>query len=136
MAVSEQESIDLGLPVASAGTSGLTGVFSQATSTTAARYEIPDAWRGAHVRFFAQAVDLQIVFGGSTVACALDENSSVTSEVITFDVNTGFPVAAGTWMDFRIPRNKAVTHFSIDAGGAGRVFAFRATGSMADNVTK
>lgn len=136
MAVSEQESLDLGLPVSSAGTSGLTGVFSQATSTTYARYIIPDSWKGAHVRFFAQTVDLQIVFGDSNVECKLDESSSVTSEAITFDVNTGFPIAAGTWMDFRIPRNKAVTHFSIDAGGSGRVFAYRAQGSMADHVTK
>jgi hypothetical protein len=130
-----QGAINVAPPIASAGTTGNDGVFSRATSTTAARYQIPSGWKGRYVRFYARDYEAQILFGDSTVDCSLDENSSVTSEVITFDVNTGYPIPAGTFVDFYIPRNKAVTHFSIDSSNAGRIFAYAAQGRHSDGVT-
>lgn len=135
MAAELQGAINVAPPIAAAGTDGNDGVFSQATSTTAARYQIPAGWKGRYVRFFARDYEAQILFGGSGVACSLDENSSVTSEVITFDVNTGYPIPAGTFVDFYIPKNKNITHFSVDSSNTGRIFAYPSQGRLPDGVT-
>ena len=110
-------------------------MFYTATSTTAQRFQIPDAWRGNYVRFKAATVACQINFGGSGVVCTLDTASTVAAEAITFNVLTGWPLVADAYEDFYVPKNKAVTHFSVDAGGTGGLFAYMSSGKLPDGVT-
>jgi hypothetical protein len=109
---------------AAAATAQAYGVFVKATAATHQRIAIPPTWRGRFVDFAAVTLDVYVVFGGSAVQAAADDQSSVTSEVITYDVNSAFPVFAGSSKTWKIPHDPSVTHFSFIASGAtGRLIA-------------
>lgn len=99
------------------------GVFNYATAATSQRFEIPDAWRGRTVYVRALTVDVRILFGDSAVAAEVDQQSSVTSEVITFDDGSSWPVLAGEVFPYTVPpKGSPVTHFAyIAADDTGRV---------------
>jgi hypothetical protein len=94
------------------------GVYARATSTTAARYEIPAEWLGRYVTLTVETVDCEIVFGDAFVACVYGQNSALTGEALASDDGTGTHYFFGQHYDFKVdPRH---THFSVDAGGTGR----------------
>lgn len=103
--------------------------FGQATSATAARYEIPEKWKGSWVQVAAKAADLYIVFGDSSVDVQAEKNNTVTSEAITLADDVGGLVFAGTKEDFLVPKHrfdasgnrKEVTHFAVEATATGRI---------------
>lgn len=132
MAASDKVAWDVAPPISGSGTEGLTGVFRQATSGTSARYKIPAGWRGRFIDVKAISQDLEILFGGSSVSVTYGQASSVTSEEITFNAATGFPVSSGTKEPYRVPDNDAVTHFAVAAAGAGGIAIFPSTNHLRD----
>jgi hypothetical protein len=104
------------------GMSGCVGVFSAAINAAAQRYAIPEGMKGNYVSFECSG-DVQILFGDANVAVTRDQDSGLASEVLTADPATGKRVIAGVEKHWRLPKHKAVTHFSVigdTAGTSGR----------------
>lgn len=134
VAVSDKVNWDIAPPIAGDdGESGHVGVFRDDTSGTSKRYPIPDGWRGNFIDVKALTQDIEIAFGGSSVAVTYGQNSTLDgSNTITFDDESGWPVIAGTKEPFRVPDNEAITHFAIAAAGAGSVAIYKSTNHLKD----
>lgn len=118
----EADALNVAGPISSASTNGLLGVFYQSTSTSAFRIQLPEGWRGRWVKVFAKGEEAQILLGGPSVQVNTDEPSGISSEIVTTDANTGWPIPAGASEEFWVPDNDDVTHMSIRAAGTGGVF--------------
>lgn len=86
---------------------------------TAARFQIPAAFAGQLVIMTSNGADCDVLFGGSTVACAYGQASTVNSEAITVHAQTGAHLENGIPRAFRFPRLEVATHFSVDCVGSG-----------------
>ncbi len=118
----EDAAADIGPPIAGK-------VFSRATAITSQRYQIPASWRGQFIAIAAKGFELQLVLGPSTVAAAMDTDSSLASEALTPVATTSYPVPADQERQFRVPtidENDTLTHFAVIAAGVGRWFGYRA----------
>ena len=100
-------------------------VYADATSTSSARYEIPDAWKGEWVEFHCLSQDMEVLFGDSTVSVTAGQNSGVASEVLTANAATGLFLSAAENKGFLVPDNLNVTHFAVIAAGTGRWVAYK-----------
>ena len=110
-------------PIAGAGNQSVeasadpTGVFRIATSATVQRFKIPLKWRGRFWKIRAVGLDIQYLFGDSTVSCDLNRVSTVASEEITTVIDSGATLPAGQVVDVYIPKHPSLTHFAVDSSG-------------------
>ena len=98
-------------------------------STTAARFIIPASWAGQWVTatLFADTptdatVAADIVFGGSTVSCTYNQDSTVASEAITVSNASGLRLlSGGQSASFVMPKADVAGYFSVDGSGNARL---------------
>lgn len=115
-------------PISAAGAQGVAatadvdGVFCLATTASSVRVTLPLYWRGRWLRCQAVTLDVDILFGTSSVSVAKDQVSTVSGNVATLNAATGFTIAAGTYVDFYIPKTSLVTDFAIIASGTTGFF--------------
>lgn len=107
---------------ASTTTSTRDGVFRLATAATAQNVNIPAKWKGRWWTIRAIGLDIQIVFGGESVAAVLNQVSSVSSEDATLHDGSGVTIPAGGTVDWLIPDHVALKEFSfISTGTSGYI---------------
>lgn len=115
-------------PISAAGaqdveaTADVDGVFCLATTASSVRVTLPIKWRGRWLRCQALTLDVDILFGTSSVSVTKDQVSTVSSNVATLNAATGFTIPAGTYMDFFIPKTSLVTDFAIISSGTNGFF--------------
>ena len=95
-------------------------------STSGTRYEIPPTLQGKYCTWMVTAdtgsIVADVAFGGASVSVTLNQDSGVTSEVITIVSTTGFPLPSGSPMSFVMPMiSSTITHFAVDASGDGKL---------------
>lgn len=105
-----------------AATADVDGVFCLATTAGSVRVTLPIKWRGRWLRCQALTLDVDILFGTSSVSVTKDQVSTVSSNVATLNAATGFTIPAGQYMDFYIPKTSLVTDFAIVASGTSGFF--------------
>jgi hypothetical protein len=111
-------------PISGAGDQGaaetqtVDGVLCLATSTSSQRIVLPPLWRGRELEVSAVGLDIDILFGGSSVSVTVNQVSTVSSEVVTLNAASGDTVFAGT--------SKIYSH--VKASGQ-YYFAFRSSGA-------
>lgn len=128
----EKQAWDVAPPISGSASDGLDGVFREATSGTSKRRKIPQGWRGRWVTFKAKTEDCDVLFGGSTVDCVYGQVTTASGENIVFNASAGGTISAGQSEPFYIPLNKAVTHFSFEAAGAGELSAYPSSNRFKD----
>lgn len=110
---------DVAPPISAAGaqnaaaTADTYGVFRIATSASSQRFNIPMKWVNRWWDITAIGLDIQILFGGPTVAVSLNEPSTVSNENITLVATTGITIAAGTTRSFYVPAQSGLTNFAF-----------------------
>lgn len=102
-------------------------VYTFATAATSQRYNIPDSWQGGYVRFVVKGEAIQVLFGGATVSVTFDQAASVSTEDMTASAASGVEIAAGTYMDFFLPKDKHTDFAVVASGTTGFWQAYRAS---------
>src|SRR5690606_14984115 len=100
---------DIAPPISAAGvqsvaaTADTYGVFRIATSASSQRFNIPIFWKNRWWTWRAVGLDVQILFGGSSVSVTLNQVSTAASNVITLNAASGITIAAGEVRDIYVP---------------------------------
>lgn len=123
----EQPAVDVSPPTKydSAAGKEWTGTLCLATAATALGVKVPDAWRGKFVSFQALGLDIDIGFGpAANPAIVVNQVSTVdgTTNVITFHASTGFTIAAGTCIDWRVSKDDDHAYFGFRSTGTTGFF--------------
>lgn len=89
-----------------------------AHSLTAARFKIPEHWRGRIVTFTSSGADLYITLGTANTMIEAAEVSVVVSEEIAANWASAPIVPSGGSLPVPIPLDPRVTHFVVDSSVA------------------
>lgn len=91
-------------------------VVALAHSTTAARYKIPESWRGGMITVVSLGSDLYVSLGDAGVSVGADKYARSTGENIAPHWASGGICPAGASVSF--PVGPSVTHMAVDSSGA------------------
>lgn len=94
-------------------------VINLSVTDTAARFIIPTALFGKFATLTMIGAKADIVFGGSSVACAYGQASTVSSEAISLHASSGRHLPDGVPVSFQFPESKKAGYFSVDCVAAG-----------------
>lgn len=97
---------------------------SLAVTDTVALFVIPSWLRGRRCRLTMRGAKAAIIFGDSTVVAVYAQNNTVDgSGNITAHAGVGDALDDAVSVEYTIPADTAVTHFSVDcvASGSGRL---------------
>ena len=90
-------------------------VFCKATTAASQRFKIPAEWLGKYITVTVAGEDVDLAFGGSTIAVVLNQVSTIASEAITPHANTGERFFAGQSRGVVVLAQH--THFAYIAAG-------------------
>lgn len=94
-------------------------VVCLSVNDTAARFIIPASFAGAPCTFSMEGCDADILFGGSSVACAYGATNTVNAEAIALGTTQGIHLNDGQPVYMVMPASNRAGYFSVDCVGSG-----------------
>ena len=104
-------------------------IFNVEVTTAVARFAIPAAFAGVYCSFTvwgATGDEADIVFGDSACTVVLDNENSVSTEVITLEDTTGEKLTHAVSRSWIMPAVGEATHFAVDASATMNLIVAKA----------
>jgi len=103
---------------AATATQTVDGTLTLATTASSQLVKIPEKWRGRYLCFQAIGLDIDIVFGGASVSCTVNQVSTLDgSGNPTLNAASGGTIFANSKEFWAIEKVAGQTHFAFRSSG-------------------